>query len=264
MLQNQSRRLGIEALEIRDLMAGNVTVKVTNGNFLLTGDAAANALAVTQPTTGHLLVQGVGGTKVNGKASVDVAFTGNATFNLAGGADRLTIGPDVGLVRFKSLAINAGAGADQVAIRNVIGQDLKANLGAESEAAADTLDVRQSVFRGAVTILTGGGNDAVNFSGFRSQGSLAMSSGSGNDTLTSEGCTYADLFVDFRAGDDTIMFSGKSLLHGLTAIKGGVGTDSSFRTPESSFTIDQPDFQIGTGFETGNIDLLFDGDQESS
>ena len=54
-----------EPLEPRALRSGNVLVTDTNGLIALTGDAADNAIFVTQVKGGHLKIAGA-----NGKANV--------------------------------------------------------------------------------------------------------------------------------------------------------------------------------------------------
>ena len=53
-----SRRLGLESLESRELMAGVVSVQVSGGNLRITGDGAANGVVVFQLGEGQYRVLG--------------------------------------------------------------------------------------------------------------------------------------------------------------------------------------------------------------
>jgi hypothetical protein len=248
------RSLAIESLENRELMAGNVTVKVPSGNFLLTGDAAANSVTVTQPQPGHLLVQGTNGTTVNGKASVDVAFNGDATFNLAGGADRLTIGNAEADVNFHdNLTINGGAGIDKVAMQRVLGLSLTANLGAAKDVAADSLLMRQCNLNLNATITTGGGTDRVTLLNSQIFGTTVIDTGAGTDAVSLSNSEFTtDFLLYLRAGDDHLLLGGKLNFPGNAQLHGGPGTHDAIEYAEGvnisvteGFTVD--------GFEEGDI-----------
>ena len=63
--RSQRRGFGLEQLEGRDLMAGNVNVAVVNDDLVITGDNNGNQIIVHQ-SAGRLVVEGVN-TKINGK-----------------------------------------------------------------------------------------------------------------------------------------------------------------------------------------------------
>lgn len=253
-MNNSSRRLGIESLETRDLMAGNVTVKVTNGNFVLTGDAAANVVTITQPKAGHLLVQGTNGTTVNGKASVDLAFSGNATFNLGGGADRLTIGNAEAMVSFShGLTINGGTGIDKVALQHVLGSSLTANLGAADDSAADSLVVRQCNFNLNATVTTGGGSDQVTILNSRVNGTTLIDTGAAADAVTLSNSEFMNDFrLYLRAGDDHLLMGGNLKFPGSGQLHGGPGTHDVLDFAEGTNITTTEGF-TADGFEEGDV-----------
>ncbi len=59
MKTSKTRRLQVENLENRELMAGNVSVSVQNGNLYITGDASRNHVEVRQSSPGVFRVNGV-------------------------------------------------------------------------------------------------------------------------------------------------------------------------------------------------------------
>jgi hypothetical protein len=69
----------LESLELRLLLAGNVTAFTAAGNLYLFGDTAGNDVVVTDPAPNTLrLASGADATNINGSASpVDFTVTGD-------------------------------------------------------------------------------------------------------------------------------------------------------------------------------------------
>jgi len=159
------RALRVEALERRDLLAGNVTAQLVGSTLLLTGDALGNELVVASVTGGRIAVIG-NTTTVNGSTSPFVTSRPVVSIvaNLNGGNDGIGFGnnaqgfadqlvelgimppPDPvidalqdaidavadGATRFSlpgSLAITTDGGSDVVSIIGTIGGSVTANLG---------------------------------------------------------------------------------------------------------------------------------------
>ena len=173
----QSKRLGIERLEDRSLMAGNVTAAVQGGFLVITGDAADNGVTVDyiQATNSYQVIgttpSGGTATTING---LDTTVPANAQI-----FTNVT----------KGLKINTGAGNDLLVF---------------GAATSSTF-----VVVGTVEIDTGLGNDTVNIgrNGNAAGGaapienevnigkSLAIKLGGGNDTLTMTNMTVANALV---------------------------------------------------------------------
>src|SRR5262245_8656042 len=85
--------LGLEALESRCLMAGNVSLGLQAGLLVLSGDALANHVQVSEPAPGRIRVDGLDGTTVNGQGSAEVTGTvsGAALRFEQGGQDQVVI-----------------------------------------------------------------------------------------------------------------------------------------------------------------------------
>ncbi len=64
-----ARKMLVESLENRALMAGDVLASVRGSILRLEGDAAANEVAMTDLGGGRIEVKGVNGTTINGSAS---------------------------------------------------------------------------------------------------------------------------------------------------------------------------------------------------
>lgn len=84
---------GVEALESRLLLDGDVTAALRGSDLIVGGDAADNQILISQPNPGTIRIAGLEGTKVNGKKSVDLPrASGDLTILMEqGGEDRVAI-----------------------------------------------------------------------------------------------------------------------------------------------------------------------------
>ena len=104
------RRLAVESLEDRRLLAGNVLATLRAGDLVLRGDAADNQIQVARLTTGVYRVQGLAGTTVNGQATFD-AGTGVRDVDVRmqqGGSDQFTIQGAFNLAGHLDIRLGAG------------------------------------------------------------------------------------------------------------------------------------------------------------
>lgn len=87
------RRLAVEALEERFLLAGNVTAAFKSGDLVVRGDARDNQIVITQPAAGRLRVTGLEGTTINGRGSFELPGRANdVELRLQqGGTDQIAI-----------------------------------------------------------------------------------------------------------------------------------------------------------------------------
>src|SRR4051794_22360384 len=104
------RRLGFQPLEERTMMAGDaganilggkVGVIVIAGDLYVTGDAAANNVAIAQvmqngvPVNGNYVINGLNGTTINGGTGYRATgVTRDFIIDMGGGGDSLLLGPD--------------------------------------------------------------------------------------------------------------------------------------------------------------------------
>lgn len=173
-----ARKLKLEHLETRAMLAGNVTVSVSGGNLLVRGDNSSNQIAIVQVDTGAYAVVGLNGTKVNGSVDpvVKSGVKNNIDVDLKKGNDVVGIGNDID-------ALSQWAEASGISLPEV---DLP-------EGAPDTLKVPKHL-----NLKLGDGNDAaavIAKVGLRINADL----GNGNDTL---------IIQDSKVGDDIIVRGG--------------------------------------------------------
>jgi hypothetical protein len=176
-------RLGLEHLESRDLMAGNVMVSANSQVLEITGDAADNSIVVTfnaqtnkyevygSPTSG-------GNTTING---FDTSINGNVQsfanikhvrIRLNDGNDRVEFGtaanPSVNINGW--LNIQMGKGDDTV----VLGKAGNAPGGSSPLAMAVNVASHVAIF-------TDVGNDVIQMANFHTDGNLNVNMGAGDD-----------------------------------------------------------------------------------
>src|SRR5690349_15576548 len=109
-----SRVCAFESLETRQMMAGDVTAQIHNGNLIIKGDSSDNTIAVTQSGT-TITVTGTS-TTVNSSTSAAVltGFTGKIKIKMKDGADSVTL---TGLTTTK-LDVEMGDGNNTLDIEN--------------------------------------------------------------------------------------------------------------------------------------------------
>ena len=157
MLRRNVTCLRVEALEGRLTPAGNVFASLSDGVLEVRGDAAANAVRVTQDSAGIIRIEGLDGTTINGQAAVTFNGSGleKADLRLAGGNDRLEV---LGLRTRNDLRVEMGGGSDVVSLTGV---------------SAGT----------SLTVKTDAGNDQITATRVRSGGDLAIEAGWDNDRI---------------------------------------------------------------------------------
>jgi hypothetical protein len=172
------RSLRIEALESKQMLAGDVVVDVVNGVLTLEGDELGNQVAVSSgEDPGTFVIRGLDGTQlVSGDAEpvTELVVEGvrhGLRANLGEGNDVLRIAN--AMIR-GNVAVNMGVGDDRVSIGalpeatepaavdvddpNVkLGANVIINLGAGN----DTAVIDNTVARGALNVVAGEGDDTV-------------------------------------------------------------------------------------------------------
>jgi len=174
----QRRRLFLEGLESRAMLAGNVTAAVNGNTLFVTGDNGDNNVVIQQTGADRFTVVGVSGsaTTVNGKAE-GIVFTGNSVRNfeidLRGGNDTLGISNDSAYLDDLSAELAAGGGASVTA--------------SATTSSALTL-------RGYANIHGGSGDDAIAVN-LVATGAIFVDGNTGSDAVVTEGTTAASLLV---------------------------------------------------------------------
>lgn len=199
----RQRKLRLEHLETRALLAGNISVDVAGGNLLIRGDNGANQVAVLQLDDGAYAVVGFNGTEVEGEAEPFIVegITGNIDIDLKKGNDLLGVGNEVsGLIALAQDLGFGGALGDAVALE----ADLLALL--EDAEAPARLEVPRHLL-----VRAGDGRDGVGVSADIGRG-VNVNLGSGNNTFALVGSTVEDnVIVRAGSGADHLLVLGSQI-----------------------------------------------------
>jgi len=251
-----TRRLGLESLEDRRVMAGNVIVSVNAGDLFIRGDNNANLISIVQVNTGRYQVSGLPGTRINGGTSPVTTglVTDDVTITMAGGNDRVTLGSStvgVTITLPDNLTVNMGAGVDRLVSTRVRANSARIVMGAATENDVDTLIARGSIFRGSATLIMGGGNDSMSLEHSQVAGLLTIQLQAGNDTATIKSGSAGSVLLQCGIGDDFGIFRGTLNVAGDVVARGGAGFDSGVVDPDAVITIGGE--ITATDFEAGDL-----------
>jgi len=195
---NRHRKLRMEQMEARQMMAGDIAAFMQNGNLFIneaTGQAGRdNAVSIQRLTDTTVRVTGLptltDGTlsKVNGSASQVFTINSNTSLfvNLGGGTDAFTFAPIGGEIKFNEIHINVAAPPLIATTRS-----------ASTVAQAQTFP--------------GPDNDVVVLERFHTTGDVSINTGVGNDIVTIKnarigevGLTTANVAINTGAGTDDV------------------------------------------------------------
>jgi hypothetical protein len=200
------KRLGLETLESRRLLAGDVTAEVVDGNLLLRGDQLSNQIELRAAADGTAAIEIVGLpgedgdlTTINGASSyVFDGVTGDISASMRGGDDVIYI-HDLDLPG--DLNVRTGRGNDRVLVGGLprdagpIVAPLPDEAVDEAFASADLVAPGEPVdivpilprpnvtIAGQARIVTGAGNDAVVMGSLEVYDNMTINSGRHGDVI---------------------------------------------------------------------------------
>jgi hypothetical protein len=252
-----SRRLSVERLEGRALMAADVSAYILNGALFVAESAGApggqNGVQVAQVAPGVMRVTGLqtddGGTsRVNGHASQDFAGVTSLFVNLGGGNDRVYVGSSSSTTALGDVFVNT----DGSHVFNVYGADY------------DHVIVQHLATTGTVDIRTGPGNDYVAVGdstiGNGDLDNLNVHTGGGSDTVLLGNVDVAGNLAVFTSdGTGTAANADQVYLQTVTAHNGlfvqtGKGKDALTATDVTS--VGDILFDLGAGNDTAGLNSV--------
>jgi len=244
---SRQRRLFMEALETRNLLAGNVTASVIGGTLFIRGDNAGNGVIVSEVGPNQYSVTGFDqdgdGTRIktpnngNGPVNNTLVFSGvtvNIDIALKQGDDALAVGNDAGELNslfidcFDDTLIPDGGGENNDVITPSavfpgtleVPLDLIINTGDGHDKVAVIAEARDGV------ILTGNHDDLVAVGGSFFSDDLIVDTGKGNDGVCIGETGVVDLLSVVTAqGVDGLDLFNSSL--GSLVVAMGEGFDSA-------------------------------------
>jgi hypothetical protein len=227
---NRHRKLRMEQMESREMMAGDVAGYVSNNTLYLYesyGQAGRdNSVVISQLAPGTVRVRGgvtADGTvsKINGAAYTDFQVTGGLNIAFAGGNDSVILGPSLatggsgnsgfilGAPSFHNVTLNMG-GPTTTTTRSLT------STVTLTPADKDYVSINRAAIPGWLTINTGVGDDRVYVretsvghsdlrTGAPNTGGITVNTGLGNDTIYFDGLASAhDINIDAGAGNDRV------------------------------------------------------------
>ena len=229
----RSRRLTVESLESRAMLAGNVGVSVVNGNLVVQGDEFSNGVTIQSRGSGTyrivtFLFEGEP-TRINGSSDNDQLFfgaTADVNVTMAGGNDRVRlVGLNSPALIGRNLNVNCGAGDDQLEAAVRVGQsqggyvivrNASMNLGdsvvpKNLVVSGDSLDLSNVVVGGDVTVTGRAIDDSIIMRTLRAR-NLYLDSGAGVDQvkLIARSQIAGDVRILTGEGDDRVQIGSLS------------------------------------------------------
>jgi hypothetical protein len=229
----QSSRLSFEHLEPKQMLAGDVTVSVVEGNLIIQGDELGNQIAITageQP--GQYVVQGLEGTMMHLVTSIDplptsrIAVEGvrhNVRIGMGAGDDSVMI-HDAGFRGNVGIGTNGGNDVVRIGVRPELPTPTPAAARVQPSNVLTVELPRPSVaIRGNLTIVTGEQDDWVQIPRAAVAGRLHVSTGVGNDRVNL-GPRMDEPGLAIVAADTISVMPSVAISGGITADL-GTGTD---------------------------------------
>jgi hypothetical protein len=241
--QAHCRRCTFESLESRQMLAGDVTARIVNGDLIIKGDRNANEIAVTQSGT-TITVVGTGTTVNSGtSAAVITGFTGSIKLKMKGGDDDVTL---TGLTATE-LDAGLGKGNDTLDIENCT---INGDTELEGRKGNDTITVDiatggetpiTSRFNGELDIDLGKGEDTLRMVRATVTGEAEIEGGRGVDNVNISGSNFTTLETDLGRGDDSLAIS-TTTVSVKTDLDGGKGTNTFTSTGNTLTGLTQKNF----------------------
>lgn len=208
-----------ENLEVRNLLAGDVTVAFTQGNLYLRGDSENNRIEIIANSDGGLEIAGRNGTMINGESRFETAASvRNLNAYLGDGNDGLEL-DSINIAG--SVRVNSGPGNDRIQFsgESEIGRQLI--LGTRD--GNDLVRVADTTVGEKLKIYSGAGNDRLEFLSVESQ-DLRMITGAGHDTFFGAQVSIErHTQVYTGSGSDILNFENSQLLSSFVST--GAGAD---------------------------------------
>lgn len=209
--QTDRFRTHAELLEIRTLLAANVTAQLIGGSAFLSGtDGAPKNIWIHPDSADPTLIDidGKDGTTINGLTSAKfpaAQLTGNAYVHLSGNV---------------TLSLT---GAGQHATPLSGGVFITLDGGGKNQ-----INVQQLALKGSFYITTGNGDDNFTMSDLSIGGVTSISSGNGDDLLLARNLAMQSLYVSTGAGAADAQIDESSFA-GVLSISAGVGSSGNHR-----------------------------------
>ncbi len=191
----------IEALEVRQFMAGNVLVREINGVCRISGTNGDDAINIVQTQSGDLAFSSPGGMNTfNGQTTL-LFDNGHRwmRFDLGQGNDKLVIRlPNPVNRNFKI----AGSGSIARDLRQVVCTTMQIQGGLGS----DSIQVRDCRFIDGFDFIGGAGEDLVKITGTAVWGACNITDAGGKSNVTIKDSRFDQLAINLSPHNDNLWF----------------------------------------------------------
>lgn len=229
--------IGVEPLEKRLPMAGDVGLFVSDGNLRIVGDTAANDISIVQTAVGEFSIAGNAGesfrlddSPVTGPVTVS-GITKTITMQLGRGNDAVSVAGLADMVTASRLFVFSGPGADRVSVSSAsFTAQLSISTGnGDSNDDGDIVSITDVAIAGPLIVETGAGNDSVTIDGVTAQ-RAGVNTAIGEDTVSiaaTSAVSFNSLLLSLGFGRDTLTIGtgALSLSKGRSRFVGGPGDD---------------------------------------
>ena len=205
MRKSAKRRLSVQKLESRHLLAGNIIGNFTGTTLSLGGDAADNQLEVTEVASNQVLVTGLTGTTINGMPSQ--LFASNLIENVV---------------------IRTSSGHDTVFIHDLSLADTpNGNLGVFTSDGNDQIRLKNVTTTQTFQVNAGDHDDRVIGQSLSTNGLFRVDGDWGHDNVSLSWVKAHDIELDLRQGEDNLRVSHAKAINDIS-INTGSENDTAF------------------------------------
>ncbi len=259
-MSKRYRKLNMESMEARQMMAGDVMATVTGGTLYLneaTGQAGRdNSVLVSQISPGKIRVTGNATTtdgtlsKINGAASQDFNVTGGLVVRFGGGSDLIVF--DGGAApKFTNVDIDTAAPP-------ILAQPLIVNGGVLAPTDRDNVILWGANITGNLTVNTGADADWVYVANTSIGGNVSVNTGSGADTFELKntvgivgGSVDVQLYSSLAEKDADTAWFDHAYAYGNINVRGGDGADLLHLESVTSYK----DFNLDAGAGDDKLEM---------
>jgi len=251
-----NRRLGVEQLQARVLLAGDVTAAVTNGFLVVRGDNAANELTIERISGDRVQVTGATGTTINGLTQPAVLRVRKG-YDIAtgGGDDKLTV---IGLNAYGryEIRMDLGAGNDTLVANNLLAQRIHSGGGDGN----DSITVRNSRSRRGSGVGGGAGDDTLVLENLRFGNGSCIDGGTGNDILQESNNRYGVRSTKMNIDPNTPTTPPTAVADAFSVVKSGSNTVNLANNDTAGTSpINRNSIVISTQPTNGSVTVNTDG-----
>ena len=252
MFRQRTKKLRLESLENRCLLAGNVTASLAGIDLNITGDNLGNTISVESFGAGKVQVRGFG-TSINGSPDAVKVFSvsGSINIHMNAGADVVRV---TNLVIRDNLNVDLGAGNNEI----LLGQSASGDNIRFGGTPSGPLYVQDNL-----SVIGNTANDRVFQSNLHVSGVGTVSLGDGNDTVqldrpagSTANVEYGGLFQVFLGvGADSLSINGLVVDDNMVVTDGANSASISITNMDvhGSLTMTTANFADSIGIQNTNV-----------